>query len=84
MRKATKKNNVTLREKELASGNISLYLDIYRDGDRKYEFLKLYLNPKARTPIRKRAEPKNKAVSGGNTRKKRNRAKYLSFWTERR
>lgn len=51
IRKGTKKNNVVLREKELASGNISLYLDIYRDGQRSYEFLKLYINPKARTPI---------------------------------
>lgn len=50
MRKATKKNNVTLREKELANGNVSLYLDLYRDGVRRYEFLKLYLNKKARTP----------------------------------
>lgn len=49
-RKGTKKNNVTLREKSLSNGNISLYLDIYRDGERSYEFLKLYLNSKARTP----------------------------------
>lgn len=51
MRKATKKNNVTLREKELSNGNVSLYLDLYRGGVRKYEFLKLYLNKKARTPV---------------------------------
>lgn len=50
-RKGTKKNNVVLREKTLTSGNISLYLDIYRDGVRSYEFLKLYINGKARTPI---------------------------------
>lgn len=51
VKKGTKKNNVVLREKELASGNLSLYLDIYRDGQRSYEFLKLYINPKARNPI---------------------------------
>lgn len=51
--KRKKKNNIVLREKELASGAISLYLDIYRDGQRSYEFLKLYINPKARTPIDK-------------------------------
>lgn len=51
IRKGTKKNNVVLREKTLASGNISLYLDIYRDGVRSYEFLKLYVDNKARTPI---------------------------------
>lgn len=50
-RKGTKKNNVVLREKELSSGNLSLYLDIYRDGVRTYEFLKLYVNPKTRNPL---------------------------------
>lgn len=49
MRKGTKKNNVTLREKKLANNNISLYLDIYRDGKRNYEFLKLYISDKPRT-----------------------------------
>lgn len=63
MRKATKKNNVTLREKELASGSISLYLDIYRDGDRKYEFLKLYLNPKARTPLEREQNQKTRLLA---------------------
>lgn len=43
MRKGTKKNNVTLREKALSNGNISLYLDIYRDGVRVKEYLKLYI-----------------------------------------
>jgi integrase len=52
-RKGTKKNNVTLREKPLTNGNVSLYLDIYRDGERCYQFLKLYINSKARTPIEK-------------------------------
>ena len=54
-RKGTKKNNVVLREKTLANGNISLYLDIYRDGARTYEFLKLYINAKPRTPIEREA-----------------------------
>ena len=31
--------------KELANGNKSLYLDIYRNGKRAYEYLKLYLIP---------------------------------------
>jgi len=51
VRKGTKKNNVILRERELSSGNITLYLDIYRDGKRTYEYLRLYINPKARTPL---------------------------------
>ena len=51
------KEPVKVRMKELANGNISLYLDIYQDGKRKYEFLKLYLAPevgKDRKEIAKR------------------------------
>ena len=36
---------VTLRTKEVAKGRKSYYLDIYRDGKRSYEFLKLYTVP---------------------------------------
>lgn len=39
------KEPVRLRSKKLANGNESLYLDIYRDGKREYEFLKLYITP---------------------------------------
>ncbi len=51
MRKGTKKNNVTLREKPLSNGNISLYLDIYRDGVRVKEYLKLYIVNKPKDTI---------------------------------
>lgn len=51
MRKGTKKNNVTLREKPLANGNLSLYLDIYREGVRVKEYLKLYIVDKPRNTI---------------------------------
>ncbi len=37
------KEPVKVRQKTLQDGNISLYLDIYTSGKRKYEFLKLYL-----------------------------------------
>ncbi len=36
---------VTLRQKARAKGRVVLYLDIYKDGARKYEFLNLYLVP---------------------------------------
>lgn len=39
------KEPVIIRFKELSKGSKSLYLDIYRDGVRSYEFLKLYLIP---------------------------------------
>ena len=35
------KEPVKLREKKLSNGNISLYLDIYRNGKRHKEYLKL-------------------------------------------
>ena len=47
-RKTSAKNTkepVRLREKELANGVRSPYLDIYVNGKRSYEFLKLYLIP---------------------------------------
>ena len=39
------KEPVRIRFKELADGNKSIYLDYYIDGNRKYDFLKLYLVP---------------------------------------
>lgn len=55
MRKGTKKHNVTLREKPISGGNLSLYLDLYRDGQRIYEFLKLYIKEKPRSPEEREA-----------------------------
>lgn len=39
------KEPVRLRMKNLSNGNKSLYLDIYHDGERSYEYLKMYLIP---------------------------------------
>ena len=46
------KQPVRLRTKRLSDGSESLYLDIYVNGVRKYEFLKLYLRPEATKRIR--------------------------------
>lgn len=40
-----KKESVSLRQRELKDGSITLYLDIYRNGKRNYEYLRLYLVP---------------------------------------
>lgn len=43
---------ITLRRKSLNDGRQSLYLDIYEDGQRRYETLKLYLLPETNDKIR--------------------------------
>ena len=50
------KEPVTLRSRKLKDGSESLYLDVYKDGKRVKEYLKLYLVP----PTDKIAERKNK------------------------
>ena len=39
------KEPIRIRFKKLSNGNQSIYLDTYRNGQRDYEFLKLYLIP---------------------------------------
>ncbi|MDE6072085.1 MAG: site-specific integrase [Muribaculaceae bacterium] len=39
------KEPIKLRRRTLKSGNVSLYLDIYINGERSYEYLNLYLVP---------------------------------------
>lgn len=46
------KEPVRLRFKTLSNGNKSIYLDMYRNGQREYEFLHLYIVPES-TPIDK-------------------------------
>ena len=36
---------IRLRKRKTPTGNISLYLDIYLNGKRSYEYLKMYLIP---------------------------------------
>ena len=46
------KEPVRLRQRKLRDGSMSLYLDIYQKGVRKYEYLGLYLVP-VKTPLDK-------------------------------
>ena len=50
------KEPIRLRTKKLSNGNLSIYLDIYRDGKREYEFLKLYLIPEKTKSDKKQNE----------------------------
>ena len=45
MKKIKSKEPVKLRQRITKSGIVSLYLDTYNNGKRKYEYLKLYLVP---------------------------------------
>jgi integrase len=57
MKKA--KEPVVLREKKLSNGNISLYLDIYHQGKRQYEFLKIYVIEKPKSSIEREKNKEN-------------------------
>ena len=48
------KEPIRLRRRVLKTGNTSLYLDIYMDGKRSYEYLNLYLVPEKSRADRER------------------------------
>lgn len=60
---ATKKESVRLRQRKISGGQISLYLDIYRNGKREYEYLKVYLIEDPLTPADKRKNKENLAFA---------------------
>lgn len=52
---------VRIRFKELENGNKSIYLDIYYEKKRRYEFLKLYLIPENSSEARKQNKHTNES-----------------------
>lgn len=56
--------SVKLRKKELASGKVSLYLDVY-NGHRHYEFLKLYLYKRPKDQLRKQQNKETLQLAEG-------------------
>lgn len=50
------KEPIRLRTKDLADGSKSLYLDVYRNGKRTYEYLKMYLIPETDRNARRQNE----------------------------
>lgn len=54
---------VTLRQREHKTGKTSLYLDIYHEGKREYEYLELYLISKPKTPADRKHNKENLAMA---------------------
>lgn len=62
-RKPTRlKEPVKVRTKKLADGSESYYLDIYVDGKRSYEFLKLYLLPEINPMVKEQNRATKAAI----------------------
>lgn len=85
--------SVKLREKELSNGQVSLYLDVYQNGKRSYEFLDIYVNRKKPTPedsekykaaqeIRAQREHEMIVNSHALVDRKKSRKDFVEFVTE--
>lgn len=62
MAKTKLKEPVKVRTKRLADGSESYYLDIYHDGKRHYEFLKLYKLPEINAKVKEQNRATREAV----------------------
>ena len=58
---------IKLREKENNDGTISLYLDIYHNSKRKYEFLQQLKLIKKPNTVQREQNKKNKELAKKNT-----------------
>ena len=76
------KEPVKVRTKKLADGSESYYLDIYVDGKRSYEFLKLYLLPEI-NPMVKEQNRATKSGGRGHQIKTHHRTDSLEGRTEK-
>lgn len=56
------KEQVKIRERKLKNGNVSLFLETYIEGVRKYEWLKMYLIPEIDTLAKQRNETTRRAA----------------------
>lgn len=81
---------VHLREKKMGNGEVSLYLDIYHNKVRWYEFLKIHINKKKPTQedaekrklakeIRTKREHELTVQNNGLIDKKRQRADFITW-----
>ena len=82
---------VKLREKPLSNGKVSLYLDIYQNKRRRYEFLNIYVNRKKpgeedrekrrlAGEIRARREHELIVEENGLVDRQKKRADFISFY----
>jgi integrase/recombinase XerD len=79
VKKRNNKNIVSLREKKLSNGNISLYLDIYRNGNREYEFLKIYIKDKPKTHEEREKNKENLNLAEGIRSERESTLKHNEF-----